>query len=192
MEDQKTLTNEQRLAIIEQMINTAKGKFTDNSFHFLLWGWVAALANLGHFYFMRYTEYPHPEIVWLISIPAVIASTIHGFTHRKNATTKGYTDHLSLWVWLYYMICITTIVTFGFKLNFMITPLIMLMTGFATFIAGKIIKFKPLTYGGLLFWLASVVGFLSSYEVQALIAAGAIALGYLIPGYIIRSKYKNG
>lgn len=192
MKHQESLTSEQRIEIIEQMINTAKGKFTNNSFHFLLWGWVVVIANLSHFYLMSYSEYPHPELIWIISIPAAIASMIYGYRQRKTTTTRGYTDRISLWIWLAYMICIVTVIVFGAKINFMIAPMIMLLTGFATFLSGNIIKFRPLIIGGIIFWLASIAGFMSSYENQALISGAAIALGYLIPGYILKANHNNG
>ena len=192
MEEKEVLTSEQRLAIIEQMINTAQGKIMDNSFHFLLWGWVVALANLGHFYLMSYTNYSNPEIVWLVCLPAGIVSGIYGYKQGKKAISRSYIDRISMWIWLVFIFGLVTVIFFGAKINFMVNPMIMLLTGMATFLSGITIKFKPLIIGGIVFWLACVLGFMSSMENQTLIAAMAITLGYIIPGYLLKSQRKNG
>ena len=74
----------------------------------------------------------------------------------------------------------------------MINPLILLLTAFATFLSGVTIKFKPLMMGGMVFWIAAIIGFTVAYETQLLIASAAIVLGYLVPGYLLKSKNNNG
>lgn len=192
MEDKSVLTSEQRLEIIEQMINTAKGKFCDNSFQFLLWGWVIALANLGHYVLLHYSLYEKPEMIWLITFPAAIVSAIYGYRQGRKSTVTTYTDRVSMWIWITFFVCLMTLMFFIKEINFMITPLILLFTAFATFLSGTTIKFKPLMFGGIMFWIAAIIGFNVAYETQLLVASGAIVLGYLVPGYLLKSKNNNG
>jgi hypothetical protein len=192
MENQEPSTSAQKLEFIEQMIKTAQGNISGGSFHFLLWGWVIAIANLGHYYLMSISSHAHPQIIWLICLPAALMSWSHGYRQRKKSTTRTYTDRISMWLWIAMFPCLIIIIFFGYKTNFMINPLILLITGYATLQSGIIMKFKPLIIGGIIFWLASIAGFLSSYENQTLIAALAIVIGYLIPGYMLKAKHKNG
>lgn len=192
MKEEQNLTSEQRIAIIEQMIHTAKGNISDGSFHFLLWGWVVALANLGHYLAVVYTNYSHPELIWIICIPAAIISGIYGYKQGEKAIVSTYTDRISKWLWVGLFPCIIIIIFFGSKINFMINPIIMLFTGYVTFQSGIIIKFKPLVIGGIIFCIASIIGFLIPNENQALVSAVAVILGYLVPGYQLKSKHKNG
>ena len=192
MKEEQNLTSEQRIAIIEQMIHTAKGNISDGSFHFLLWGWVIALANLGHYLVAVYTNYSHPELIWVICFPAAIISGIYGHNQSKKAMMSTYTDRISKWLWVGLFPCIIVIIFFGSKINFMINPIIMLLTGYVTFQSGIIIKFKPLAIGGIIFWCASIIGFMMTNENQTLVSAIAVVLGYLVPGYQLKSKYKNG
>lgn len=53
------LSAQQSLALIESMIKQAKGKVSDNSFYFLVWGWVIALCNFAMYYIMKFTPYPN-------------------------------------------------------------------------------------------------------------------------------------
>jgi hypothetical protein len=71
------LSAQESLDIITTMISEAKGKAQQNGFHFLLWGWVVAMANLG-MYILTQLDYPRPYIVWAITIPAWITSLYDG------------------------------------------------------------------------------------------------------------------
>ena len=189
MENQEPLTSEQRLDIIEQMISTAQGKITNNSFQFLLWGWVIALANLGHYLLLtQFHLLDKPEMIWMITFPAGITSAIYGYRQEKKATATTYTDRISWWIWVGFFICIMTLTFFITKVNFMVNPLILLFTGYATFLSGITIKFKPLIIGGIVFWLFAILGFTLDYENQLLVGSVAVILGYLIPGYMLRAK----
>jgi len=188
MENQESLTSEQRFEIIEEMISTAQGKITNNSFQFLLWGWVIALANLGHYMFIQYNILDKPEIIWMITFPTAIISAIYGYKKGKKSTFTTYTDKLSMWIWIAFFLCLMILIVFNSQINYMINPLILLFTGYATFLSGITIKFKPLIIGGVIFWVSSILGFMVSYEHQLLIGASAIVLGYLVPGYMLKSR----
>jgi hypothetical protein len=41
-------------------------------------------------------------------------------------------------------------------------------------------------YGSVVFWMAGIFCFMLSFELQHLLAALAIALGYLVPGYLLK------
>ena len=43
------LTQQQSLKIIQEMIATSKNNLKDNSFFFLLWGWLVLIASLSNF-----------------------------------------------------------------------------------------------------------------------------------------------
>ncbi len=45
--NEKVLKPEESLQIIEKMINRTKENIHENSFYFLLWGWIVLLVNLG-------------------------------------------------------------------------------------------------------------------------------------------------
>jgi hypothetical protein len=57
-----------------------------------------------------------------------------------------------------------------------------------TLVSGMILKFRPLIFGGIGFWVFGILGFLVSMETQPLIGAAAIICGYLIPAYLLKSK----
>jgi hypothetical protein len=170
------------------MIEQAKGNLQQSSFYFLLWGWVVVLANLGMFSLLKFSDYPYPYAVWLITIPAWIVTFIYSYKQKQSAGYISHLDHVTLWSWISYGICIFTIVAFGAKLNWNITPIILVLSALPTLLSGVILKFRPLIMGAITFWIIGIVTFMLDYEWQYLAAAIAITMGYLIPGYMLKSR----
>jgi hypothetical protein len=188
--ESENLTAQQSLAIITAMIHEAKGRARKNAFHFLLWGWVIVVANLG-MYTLTKLGYPYPYAVWGITIPAWIISMYKGFKQEREKQASTHFDKVTLGLWISFGITVFTIVAFGHKLNYQINPLIITVSAIPTFVSGVLLKFKPIMFGGAAFWVFGIIGFLTPVETQPLIGAVAILCGYLVPGYLLRSKKEN-
>lgn len=185
--DSENLTAQQSLDIITSMIRQAKGKVQKNGFYFMLWGWVVVAADIG-MYTLTKLDYPHPYIVWSITIPAWIISLYKGFRDGRSENVTSHLDMVTMWLWVCFGVVVFTLVGFGYKLNFQINPLIILVSSIPTFVSGVVLKFKPLMFGGASFWVFGIIGFLTPMEAQPLIGAVAIICGYLVPGYLLKSK----
>lgn len=183
----ENLTAQESLDIITGMIQRAKGNVKNSSFHFLLWGWVIVLANLG-MYFLTREGYERPYLVWLITIPAWFTSFYVGYRREKIQRVFTHYDLIHLSLWLSFGVVIFTVVAFGSKLNYQINPLIITISSIPTFLSGILIRFRPLMIGGVLFWVFGIIGFLTPIQEQPLVGAIGIVLGYLIPGYLLRAK----
>ncbi len=188
MEDNaKNLTAEESLLFITSMIRHAQGKVQRNSFYFLLWGWVVMIANLGMFALTR-IGYEYPYAVWLITIPAWIYTMYKAYTGRNGrGAVSTHFDIISAWLWIVYGVIIFTIVAFGWKINYELNPLILIITSLPTLVSGAILRFRPLMLGGFAFWALGIVCFIVPREFQPLIGAAAITLGYLVPGYLLKN-----
>jgi hypothetical protein len=184
---QENLTAQQSLDIITSMIRQAKGQASGNSFYFLLWGWSITAANFGMYGLIRFTDYPYPYAVWLITIPAWIATLIYGMKQGRAERAPSHLERINMWLWMAMGISIFPICLFGSVLNWNINPIIMLMAASATFVSGIIIRFKPLVFGGVLFWILGSISFLVSQQDQYLVGGIAIILGYLVPGYLLKN-----
>ena len=185
--ESENLTAQQSLEIITAMIRQAKGKVQKNGFYFMLWGWVVVVANLG-MYTLIQLEYSRPYIVWAITIPAWIISLYKGYRDGKSGNATSHLDMVSMWLWVCFGIVVFTIVAFGYKLNYQINPLILTISSVPTFVSGVLLRFRPLMFGGASFWVFGIVGFLMPMDLQPLIGAVAIFCGYLVPGYLLKSK----
>lgn len=186
-QDSGDLTARESLDLITAMIREAKGNVRRNNFFFLLWGWVVALANVG-MYTLDRMDYQHPYAVWLITIPAWIFTIYKIFSSRKVERTSTHFDRISGWLWMSYGITIFSLVFFGYKIDFQINPVILIVSAIPTIVSGVILNFRPLIIGGMTFWFTGIICFLVPGETQPLVGALAIVCGYLVPGYMLRAR----
>ena len=182
----KPMSAEQSLNLISNIIQQAQGNVRGNSFFFLLWGWVIALANFGMYYLMEFTTYPYPYIVWLAPIPAGFITMWYANKLEKQSRTKTHIDNIYNWVWVSYAMAIFPLWIFGYKINYQINPLILVFTAMPTFLSGIIIRFTPLMIGGVSFFGFGIICFLVEAPYQYLIGGIAIICGYLVPGYLLK------
>ncbi|MBV6644393.1 MAG: hypothetical protein KI790_03035 [Cyclobacteriaceae bacterium] len=186
------LTNAESLEIISNMINQAKQQIGGSSFQFLMWGWVVLTAYLGHFTLAK-IDFNAPYVVWLITIPAAIVSFVYGYRQEKDAKVKTYTSYIYGNTWLAMSIPLVAFIAFGSKVgSHNLTGLILLISGSATFVSGKALKFLPTIYGSFIIWLGGIFALIFNDDNQFLIGALAVTLGYLVPGYLLKMKEKNG
>lgn len=186
--EEKEITNQESLQLIMNMINQAKVNVQQSSFHLLLWGWIVSIASFTHYYLMMYSSVPHPEFAWMITLPGVVASGIFGFIHGRKATIHTYADWINFMTWMGFLISMVLIQVFFYQQGSAIGILILVFMGNAVFLSGHILKFKPLIYGGIMFWFASIVGFILNDETILLITGISVIFGYLIPGYMLKRK----
>ena len=59
-----------------------------------------------------------------------------------------------------------------------------------TLASGLVMKFKPLTIGGILFFISAIVSIYVPDDYKVLLQGATIIVGYLIPGYLLKSSVK--
>jgi uncharacterized membrane protein YfcA len=175
------LSPQQSLDLIQAMINETKGNVRDNSFYYLFWGWVLIVAHVGSFTLSK-IEFEYPFAVWLIVIPAWIISFVYGSRQRnKQKRTTTHLERVNITLWVSFGVLAVVIPFFGSFINYQINPMILLVGSMATLASGVILKFKP-----FIFFVFGLSCFFFSNEHQSLLSALAIALGYLVPGYLLK------
>jgi hypothetical protein len=185
---EKELSPQESLAIITSMINQTKGNMQKNGFFFILWGWTMIVANAGVYITIKFTDYPNPYLFYLVTIIAAIASVIYGSRQEKNAQSISHLDIIIKWMWMSLGISCFILCAFGSKINWQLNPVIITMMAAPTLTSGVISKFKPLIFGGIALWVVGISMFIVQDENQFLLASLAIGLGYLVPGYALKSK----
>ncbi len=193
LEDKKISNSAESLSIITQMIQSAKMDIRAGSFYYLLWGWLIILILSGIFFLEKFTQVVHTEWLWLLIIIGFIVSAIYGYKQGKNEKTITYAGRLYMWVWLGFAISYAGLVflLISGEQYWYIGPVVLILVGYATFLSGIIIKFKPLIAGAVLFWILGIASWFIQNEFTYLIQAVAILGGYLIPGYMLKNKKEN-
>ena len=183
----KELTTDESLDLITNMIGQAKKNLArGGSFYFLLWGWVIMFANLGHYLIDKFDWYPHPYIVWTVTIPAAIISIVHSARHSSKKLVKSHLDQLYGQIWLAVFLGVLIILFFMVKQNENVNAIILTFAGIGTYISGCALRFRPLVLGGVALWAASIIAFNLNFTDQYLAGALGILAGYLIPGYLLK------
>lgn len=191
MNDEKPLSKNESLELITQMISEAKrGYARGGSFYFLLWGWVVLLANLGH-YVLAQLSYSNAHMVWLITIPAAIASSIYGARQRRTAHVQNHLNSMYGLIWLSMLIGAFTVILSMEGSNIYINGIVLTFAAIGTFLSGSLLRFKALIFGAVALWVASILAFFAAPIDQFLIGAAGILAGYLIPGYMLK-KAEDG
>ncbi len=189
--NEKVLKPEESLQIIEKMINRTKENLHDSSFYFLLWGWIVLIGILGHTILANFTDFSKPYLSWLIIIPGMIINIAYSMRQGKKKSITTHVDKINFMTWIAYLVSYIITIVFMSKLNYNIVPVIFLLTGNATFLTGIIIKFKPLIWGGIIFWIGAIGLFTLPGYLNIFIPPLAIILGYLVPGYLLKSQNKK-
>src|SRR5688572_6103818 len=187
---------EQSLQLIGSMINTAKGRFSENGHLYLLWGWTVFVCSIAQFILMNYLQFEHHYMVWMLTWLVFIYQMIYINRQQKKVKVRTYMDEIMGVVWITFVILMFL---FGFLLGMLmgddyyryINPAFLALYGMPTVLSGTILKFRPLVLGGVCCWLLSVVSTFVPYEYQLLLLAAAVGIAWIVPGYILRNKFKK-
>jgi hypothetical protein len=181
------------LKIITQMINTAKTNIGNNSIYFLLWGWAVLIAAVSH-YILLINHLQYNYLPWPVAIiTAGIAASIIGYRSSKKKMAQGYIDKFVGTLWMFVGITIfLTLVLVTYLADFRVSyTVIMLLYGLGTLITGTVIRFVPLIVGGIIVWLCATLMVWVSFPDALLVLAFSVLAGYIIPGYLLKSKREN-
>jgi hypothetical protein len=191
MENKDSMSGEESLQLIRRMIDTAKQEIDDDSFYYLFWGWLVFSSCLIH-YVMLQMNSAYAGISWMILMPlGAVITMIYGRRQDKKSRKRSYLDDLMKYVLISFLVSLTLVLGFGFKLQLNAYPMVMVVYGFWLFVSGGALKFRPLILGGIVNWILAAVAFFFPFEMQLLILAVAVLLGYIIPGHLLKSRYQK-
>jgi len=182
------------LALIESMINKAQNKYSENGTLYLLWGWVVFLCAVLHYGLLTFTQLGKSSSqVWLLTLFAMGYQLFYIAKQQKNVKVKNYTDEIIGYVWIVFGVCMGLVTFIISQLGSwqLLYAFILLFYGMPTFLTGAIMRFTPLKVGGILCWLLAVCSvFVQSREIILLLIPAVLG-AWIIPGYLLRAKFKK-
>lgn len=188
----KELSHEDSLKLIQGMMDVARNKINETGFHFLLWGFLVIAACLANYFLLLSGVGVQAHLVWpamtLIGVPVAF---LYEYKKRKTERSRSKFDRIYAMVWLGFGITLFFSIYISVSKGVNPIPFILVLVGLATFISGIIYRFTPLIIGACIFWISAVICVQISDLNQLLVDAAAIALGYLIPGLILWRKAKK-
>ncbi len=186
--EEKFMTGEESLKVITAMINKTRVNVIQSSFHLLFWGWLIFVSSLSEFLLWKFTDFASPWYVWFFVIPGVFVSMIYGFTKGRKASLHTYAEGIYVWIWMAFLIASLVLVVIHSSNMESFAPYILLLAAIPTFLSGIVLKFRPLIWGGVSFWIFALAAHFGGPTVSGLAMPAATITGYLIPGYLLRKK----
>ncbi len=213
MED-KQLTEQESLQLIQQMISRAKNNFVDTGIGPILWGAVISLCSIVQFLIIQF-QWHLPFDIWILALVAIIPQIFISVQERRERKAKGWDDDIMGYVWLCFGVGV-------FIINFLnnvaadaFNPLLsdyreitgkenvpnfwtygssylLFVYGYPTIVTGAARKFRLMTIGGIVCWVSALVSAFTVTKFDFLLMAVSAALAWLIPGIVLRKKYLKG
>lgn len=181
---------QQELALIAEMIQSARKEFNERGTIFLMWGWLVTIAAIGQ-YILIHLHFENNSLPWLLMPVGAIGQFIIMRRRDLNEQAKTHVGKIigRLWVAIAIGIGLTLVMMSFLGKN--TYPVLMILYATGTFTTGHAINLRPLVYGALCCWAIAAVSFFMSFEIQLLLLALAMIISYIIPGYAMNLRYKK-
>jgi hypothetical protein len=212
MMEEKPISHQESLDLINTMINKAKDSFHDTGLGAMLWGIVIAICCLVKWAELHF-DFRLPFDIFLLTFIAIGAQIYITRREKKERKAKSYDDTFMDYTWLAFGVAIFLLIhiinlmaaNWGpvsteyaklsghpstFKLREFIMPLFLMLYGLPTFITGTAFKFKPMLWGGICCWVCCIVTVYTGYKVDLLLTAFSALAAWFIPGLIMMKDYK--
>lgn len=184
------MTPTESLKLIESMIGQAKRSFSRMSFYFLLWGVLLTAAMLVTYLARNSDPAWVNGIAWGIAgVVGGIISGVYGARQSKNEEVTNPMDSIVGWVWASFVITLFLVIVCSGLAHRDPGAMITLLTGIPTFLTGRILRFRPLIIGGVLFWVAGIIMHVTTDPlILTVIYCATMVLGYIVPGIMLKRQ----
>jgi hypothetical protein len=195
--EEKQISGQEGLAIIQQMINTAKKEQKDNGMGWIIWGWLLFLASVFTYINLK-IQWQKTWFFWnlfgALTLVVLLYQVIrYSFFRRKDKVRTYMKDlfeklNVGFFIQLFFVIL---------AMNLGVSPLkgfaILIGTyGFWILIYGALLDFKPSIIGAFVTWAFGIGAlFAESFEQTMILHAAAVLFGYIIPGHIAYKEFKK-
>jgi len=212
MAEEKKLTEQESLELIQSMISKAKNSYYETGVGPLLWGSLVSFCALVTFAQLQF-HFSLPFDIWLLTFIAVVPQVIISIKERKNRKAVKHEDSVLSIVWLSFGISLFLLVHINIGVYTALNPILeayapynkipgtafdyssystsmfMILYGIPSVITGRITNLKPMLYGGILCWVCSIIGVYTAIKTDVLLIALCAVFAWLIPGIIIRRRF---
>jgi MFS family permease len=194
--------HEQSLSLINEMINRARNNVKqEGTYSLMYWGYMTALLAIINYVLLQTLNDPNQSFwIWVLMLPAGLGSYFIERRADKRKLVKTHLDKIASIVWFGFLISfgIFTVIIHSvnsqvelsqiFLLN---TPVIMSMVGMGQFISACIYRHKMWYAIAALTWTGAVVCALLQVDMQFIVFAACMILGFSVPGHILNYQAKK-
>jgi hypothetical protein len=208
---EKQMSEQESLILIQQMINRAKNDFVDTGIGPILWGAVITFCSLVQAAQIHF-DYSLPFDIWILALVAIIPQIYISLKEKNERKAKGWDDDIMSYIWLCFGIGIFVVNIINNVQAHQLNPVInhyreltgkpipgiwtyatcylLFVYGFPTIITGAARKFHLMTFGGILCWVFAIVAAFTPTKIDFLLMAIAATFAWLIPGIQLEQTYR--
>lgn len=185
----KPMEPEESLRLIQQFIIGSKSNLSLSAFGFIFWGILITVAAWGN-YVLALIWLPEKSwIIWpVLSISGFIFTSIYYSVNGRKSGTVSTFGHFFKWLFLCGGITYFLFIFLCIELRVTPMPFMLGLTSLLITVSGLVFRFKPMIYGGFLFFIVTIASVFVSPMNQLLLTGGAFLIGYLVPGILLVSK----
>jgi hypothetical protein len=189
--EEKKLTAEECLQTISEMIAMARNSIVDKGYHYLLWGWLVMLTSISDFTLIQMEAYHYHYYGWFI-MPLIGLPLSFIYSYKHYNAFKTHLGVIISYLWMGFLLTALCIFVIGIVADYAsILRNFLLLCGFALFVSGKIIRFRPLVIGAIVYWLSALACIFIDSPWQLILNAAAAMFGSVVPGYLLRNKFSK-
>jgi uncharacterized protein with PQ loop repeat len=207
------MTEQESLRLIGEMIHKAKNSYHDSGLGPILWGSVITLCSIITWLQIHF-NFELPFDIWMLTFVAVVPQIFIVRREKKQRKARRYDESMMDYVWTCFGISIFLLVFINanviaklnpvflkyievtgskpdFNYSSFTTSFFLLLYGIPTIITGGCQKLKPMLLGGIVCWICCIISVFTKIETDMLLTAISAMCAWLIPGIMLRNRYKK-
>lgn len=186
-------STEKQIETINNVINSTKENLKPISVNFIFWGLLITLMSLFHYAFPSLIHSSQLLYWTVLPLIGMILTVYYNIKIRKKAGYETYLSRVIKIIWGVFNLSWIYIIVLSFTLkSFHPVPPILFLLSIILIISGLIIKFKPVTIGGIFLTIFTFyLNFNPEFNLLLVNVVG-VSLGMLVPGLsLFYSKSSN-
>jgi len=191
MHEEKKLSGEESLQLINRMIHEAKGYFHENGLGALVYGFTTiACCVLTYMRDVGTIHFPfHP---FYIMLPVFVWQGFIQYKQDKQKIAKTFTDEAIDFVWMGFFIAALAALCAGFAgIKYIQISFVIILAGMASFLTGMLSKFRYLIICSFVCWAVGIISFFVLNPIIYLMLAFVSVLVWVVPGFILNAYFKK-
>jgi hypothetical protein len=176
-------TAEKQIETINNIINSTKENLKPISVNFIFWGLLITLMSLFHYAFPSLIHSSQLLYWTVLPLIGMILTVYYNIKIRKKVGYETYLSRVIKIIWGVFNLSWIYIIVLSFTLkSFHPVPPILFLLSIILIITGLIIKFKPVTIGGIFLTIFTFyLNFNPEFNLLLVNVVG-VSLGMLVPG----------
>jgi len=186
----------EEIRLIKSMLEKTKKATAESGTLFIVWGILIAAALAGHYTLAYFHKYGWIWLNWVI-IAGVgwIYSAVYGIRRERKEPVKTYIQtaarHLYFGSGVGFLLLGIIFPWLGAYSHEAIPVLMAAVNGILFFVMGGMFEWALIKWAGFLWWAGAVGMTFAKGNDRTLIFTVLFIGGYLIPAFILRSKFKK-